>query len=293
MVQFILYICIFKVKKKMSLQKQNMVQKNSSVALHRKEAFEIGYKGYFKNLNSNKISAVLNNKERNVKFENITYRQLNSWEKEGLLTNDREDRSWRRFSIMDAIWVKVIQELREFGMSWEQIATAKQSLEIDSAEYGVQMPILEFYTAFAIGSKMPVLLLVFKDGICVPANYTQYKVAREFSNIDNHLQINLNAILQSFFPNVDLKPMNKLESIIDVDEMELLAFIRIGEYEKIEIQLSDGKMRTVEGTARIDANQILSEVIREHKFQKIEVVVADGKKVKMIRKVKKELNKKG
>ncbi len=293
MVQFILYICIFKVKKKMSLQKQNMVQKNSSVALHRKEAFEIGYKGYFKNLTSNKISTVLNDKERKIKFENITYRQLNSWEKEGLLTNDREDRSWRKFSIMDAIWARVIQELREFGMSWEQIATAKQSLEIDSAEYGVQMPILEFYTAFAIGNKMPVLLLVFKDGICVPANYTQYKVAREFSNVDNHLQINLNAILQSFFPTIDLKPKNKLEISVDMEEMELLAFIRIGEFEKIEIQFAKGKMQVVEGTERINANQILRDVIKAHKYQKIEVVVEDGKKVKLIRKVKKKLDKKG
>jgi DNA-binding transcriptional MerR regulator len=277
----------------MALQKQDIVATNSSVAVHRKEAFDIGYKDYFKSLKTNRISAILNNSERNIKFDSISYRQLNSWDKEGLLTAVREGREWRKFSIMDAIWVKIIQEMREFGMSWEQISNAKKSLELESELYGVPMPILEFYTAFAIGSKMPVLILVFKDGICVPANFTQYKVAREFSRVDNHLQINLNNILQGFFPNVDLKPINKLETNIGLDEMELLAFIRIGEYEKIEIQFGNGKMQTVEGTQRLDANQILSAVINEHKFQKIEVIVADGKKVKLIRKVKKELNKKG
>ena len=277
----------------MALQKQHIVSTNSSVAIHRKEAFDIGYKDYFKNLKINRVSAVLNNSERNIKFDSISYRQLNSWDKEGLLTAVREGREWRKFSIMDAIWVKIIQEMREFGMSWEQISTAKKSLEFENEQHGVPMPILEFYTAFAVGSKMPVLILVFKDGLCVPANFTQYKVAREFSNVDNHLQINLNAILQGFFPELDLRPKNKMEANIDLDEMELLAFIRIGEYEKIEVLFADGKMQVVEGTQRLDANQILSDVINAHSYQKIEVVVDNGRKVKLIRKVKKQLNRKG
>lgn len=277
----------------MALQKQNKAQENSTVAVHRKEAFDIGYKNYFKDIANNRISQILNSKERNVKFENITYRQLNSWEKEGLLTNEREDRSWRRFSIMDAIWVKVIQELREFGMGWEQIKVAKQSLEWESYAYKVSMPVLEFYTAFAIGNKMPVLLLVFKDGLCVPANLTQYKVAREFSEVENHLQINLNAILQSFFPNVDLKPKSKAEMPVDVDEMELLAFLRLNTFEKVHIYFKNGKMETVEGLQRIDATNLVSDVIKEHNYQKIEVVIQDGQKVSLRRTIKKKLNKKG
>ena len=277
----------------MALQKQNKALTNSSVAVHRKEAFDIGYKQYFKDIANNRISQILNSKERNVKFENITYRQLNSWEKEGLLTNEREDRSWRRFSIMDALWVKVILELREFGMGWEQIKNTKYSLEYDSKEYGVQMPILEFYTAFAIGNKMPVLLLVFKDGLCVPANLTQYKVAREFSEVENHLLIDLNAILQGFFPNVDLKSKNKTEMPVDVDEMELLAFLRLNTFEKVDIYFKNGKMETVEGLQRVDVTNMISDVIKEHNYQKIEVVVEGGKNVSLRRTVKKKLNKKG
>lgn len=277
----------------MALQKQNILNKNSSVAVHRKEAFDIGYKQYFKDIDNNKISQVLNNKERNIKFENITYRQLNSWEEQGLLTNNREDRSWRRFSIMDALWVKIIQELRVFGLGWEQIKVTKKSLEWESKECGVAMPILEFYAAFAIGNKMPVLLLVFKDGICVPANYTQYKVAREFAEVENHLQINLNAILQSFFPTLDLKPKNKNEIPVEVDEMELLAFLRLNTFEKAEITFKNGKMETVEGLQRIDASNMIGDVIKEHNYQKIEVVVDGGKKVSLRRTIKKKLNKKG
>lgn len=286
-----MYICTSKEIKIMALQKQNRALTNSSVAVHRKEAFDIGYKQYFKDIANNRISQILNSKERNVKFENITYRQLNSWEKEGLLTNEREERSWRRFSIMDALWVKVIFELREFGMGWEQIKNTKYSLEYDSKEFGVQMPILEFYTAFAIGNKMPVLLLVFKDGVCVPANLTQYKVAREFSEVENHLLIDLNAILQEFFPNVDLKPKHKHEIPVSVNEMELLAYLRIGDFEKITVKFNGGEMEKFEGVQRLKAKQRIEEIIREHKYQDIQLKVEDGGVTAIFKTIKKKFTK--
>lgn len=272
----------------MALQKQNMVATNSSVAVHRKEAFDIGYKDYFKSLKTNRISAVLNNSERNIKFDSISYRQLNSWDKEGLLTAVREGREWRKFSIMDAIWVKIIQEMREFGMSWEQISNAKKSLELESEQYGVAMPILEFYTAFAIGSKMPVLILVFKDGICVPANFTQYKIAREFSQVDNHLQINLNNILQGFFPNVDLKPMVQSTNL-SLEEVELIAFMRLKQFEKVEVRYANGKMDLLEGLESISNKKKIDEILREQKYASIELLEEDGKVTRILRKIKKKI----
>jgi DNA-binding transcriptional MerR regulator len=268
-------------------------KENEALALYRNDAFDIGFYQYFIDLERNKISEILNNRERNVKLDTVTYRQLNSWEKEGLLTNGREGREWRRFNIIDAIWVRIIKELRDFGMGWEQLKITKQSLEFENAKCGVSMPLLEFYIAFAIGNKMPVLLLVFKDGVAVPANFSQYKIASEFKSIENHLQINLNKILQSFFPNVDLKPKHKGELPLDIDEMELLAFLRLGNYEKVEITYKSGKMITAEGMQRIDTNNLVSDVIKEHKYQKIEVVVEDGKKISLRRTIKKQLNKKG
>ena len=119
----------------MDKKKTNNADKNKTIATYRNEAFDIGFKDYFKNIKDNKITQVLNNTERNLKFDSITYRQLNSWEKEGLLTVQREGREWRRFSIIDAVWVKLIKELREFGMSREQLKVTKQSLEFESDKY--------------------------------------------------------------------------------------------------------------------------------------------------------------
>ena len=271
----------------------NIITKNHSISIYQNEAFDNGFYQYFKNIANNKVSQVLISTDRNVKIESISYRQLNSWEKEDLLTVQREGREWRRFTIIDAIWVKIIKELREFGMSREQVKTAKKCLEFESEKCGVAMPMLEFYTAFVIGAKMPVMLLVFKDGAAAPCSLTQYKVAKEVVGVDNHIQISLNDLLQGMFPEVDLKPVFKSELPLDVDEMELLAFLRVGKYEKVEIFYQGGKMRTVEGMQRMDVSALITDVIKQHKYQKIEVVVEDGKNVSVRRTVKKQLNKKG
>ncbi|RYG08330.1 MAG: MerR family transcriptional regulator, partial [Chitinophagaceae bacterium] len=93
----------------------NIATKNNSIAIYQNEAFDNGFYKYFKDIDQNKISQVLNSTDRKTKFDSISYRELNSWEKEGLLTVQREGREWRKFSVIDALWVKLIKELRGFG----------------------------------------------------------------------------------------------------------------------------------------------------------------------------------
>ena len=264
-------------------------KKRDVVDLYRNEAFDSGFYQYFKNLNKNKISQVLNNKERNLKFDTVSYRELNSWEKAGLLTVQREGREWRRFSIIDAIWVRLIKELREFGVTWKQLKVAKESLEFENEKCGVAMPMLEFYTAFVIAQRMPVIILVFKDGISIPVSLTQYKVAKETVGVANHVQISLNDLIQGMVPELDLKPSHKTEMPLDVDEMELLAFLRFGEYEKVEIRYKDGKIDLIEGTER-EMTQKVHDVINEKCYEEIKIRKRDdGVVTSVVRTRKKKL----
>lgn len=271
----------------MDKKKTNNADKNKTIATYRNEAFDIGFKDYFKNIKDNKITQVLNNTERNLKFDSITYRQLNSWGKEGLLTVQREGREWRRFSIIDAVWVKLIKELREFGMSREQLKVTKQSLEFESEKYGVAMPMLEFYTAFIIGGKLPVVLLVFKDGVAVPASITQFKVANEITGLEDHIQINLNKLLQGMFPEVDLKPQHKPEMPLYVDEMELLAFLRVGEYEKVEIKYRDGEIDLIEGTERQVTEKVF-DILNAKEYEEITIRKRDDGVITSVVRTKKK-----
>jgi hypothetical protein len=264
-------------------------KKSDVVALYRNEAFDNGFYQYFKNLNKVKISGILNSKERNIKFETISYRELNSWEKAGLLNVEREGREWRRFSIMDAIWVKLIKELREFGVTWKQLKVTKDSLEFESERCGVPMPMLEFYTAFVIAQRMPVVILVFKNGIAIPVSLTQFKVAKETTGVANHVQISLNDLIQGMVPEIDLKPIHTAEMPLDVDEMELLAFLRFADYEKVEIKYKDGKIDMIEGTER-EMTQKVHDVINQKCYEEIKIRKRDdGVVTSVVRTRKKKL----
>ncbi len=260
--------------------------KNEVVSVYRNEAFDNGFYQYFKNKDENKISEILNSKERNIKFKSVTYRQLNSWK--DLLTIEREGSEWRRFSIMDAIWVKMIKELREFGMSRKQLKVAKESLEFESKKCGVAMPMLEFYTAFAIGAKMPVLIMIFKDGVAIPCSLTQYKIAKEFVGVENHIEISLNDLLQGMLPDVDLSPYILPESALTIDEVELLAFMRLGKYENVEVKYKDGKIDIIEGTERIATNRI-AEIMKEQSYDEIKIRRQGGAITSVVRIKKKKL----
>lgn len=273
----------------MSSSKQHNQPPGQAVDAYHNEAFDIGFFDYFKNVKDNKISQVLNSMDRKVTFETISYRQLNSWGQQGLLNGNREGREWRRFSIIDALWVKIIDELRSFGMSWEQIKVAKESLAFESKKCGVAMPLLEFYTAFAIGSKMPVLLLTFKDGITVPCSLTQYKVAKESVGVSNHLQISLNDMLQGFFPNTDLKPSYQNQMPLTVEEIKLLSFIRVKKFEKVEVRYKNGKMDLIEGLENVSNRKKIDEILREQKFASIELIEENGQVTRVLRKIKKKL----
>lgn len=269
------------------------IDNKAQVALYRKEAFDQGFATYFQQAENNRISVILNNKDRNIKLQSVSHRQLNSWDSEGLLTVKRDGREWRKFSVMDAVWVKIVKELREFGMSRELVGRVKASLEYEQERYGVPMPMLEFYTAFAISSKLPVLLLVFKDGAAVPCSFAQYRVARELRVMEHHIQLDLNAIVQEMFPELDLQPVYDQDFLPGLDELQLLAFLRLGNFERVEIQYKSGKMDVLEGTRRVAISKKVTEVMREHEYQKIEVVIEGGKKMQLIQRIKHKIRKKG
>lgn len=273
----------------MKPQKQDSKTRDIALDAYKNDAFDNGFYQYFKDRKGSHISAILNSKDRKVTFKEITYKMLNDWEKAGLLDNNRDGKEWRRFSIMDAIWLKIILELRSFGMSWKQIKITKESLEFQSKKCGVAMPLLEFYTAFAIGNKMPVLIIVFKDGIAIPANYTQYKVTRDFLGLDNHIQLSLNNIIQSFFPDVDLKPNSSNQATLSIEEVELLAFMRIKTFEKIEVRYKGGKIDLIEGLESVSCRKRIDEILKEQQYASIELIEEDGKITRILRKIKKKL----
>jgi hypothetical protein len=72
--------------------------------------------------------------------------------------------------------------------------------------------------------------------------------------------------------------------------MELLAFLRIAEYEKVEIRYKSGKIDLIEGMERIKVPAKIHEILRQQDYASIEVMQQDGQIVSLTRKTKKKIH---
>ncbi|MEM1000880.1 MAG: MerR family transcriptional regulator [Bacteroidota bacterium] len=59
----------------------------------------------------------------------VAYRALNHWESAGLIDNKREKKKdWRRFSFVEFVWIRMIDQLRSIGMKIDTIREIKDEI---------------------------------------------------------------------------------------------------------------------------------------------------------------------
>ncbi len=73
----------------------------------------------------------LREKKYTAKDTDKTFRIINYWESVGLLDNNRKsgNEGWRKFSMMDMVFMHLLAKLREFDFSIQKLKVAKQDLE--------------------------------------------------------------------------------------------------------------------------------------------------------------------
>jgi DNA-binding transcriptional MerR regulator len=190
------------------------------------------------------ISKILNEKRHRLKNKDVTHRVLNHWEELGLLTCQRETgKRWRKYSIMDLIWVRIMSELRKFGFPLAGMKKVKESLGFlkDTSEDS-DFPFLEFYITQAISTKIPVFLVVFQNGDSEPITQREYDLTNELWDLNHHIVIRLNRLLQEMFPKKDLTAYNAAIAVPS-EELDLLFMIRMQDHESISLKTNDGKSK--------------------------------------------------
>jgi hypothetical protein len=73
--------------------------------------------------------------------------------------------------------------------------------------------------------------------------------------------------------------------------MELLAFLRIGKYENVEVKFKNGEMELFEGLERHDNNARIKEILEKEDYQDIQIIRQDGKVTAILSKTKKKFTK--
>jgi hypothetical protein len=242
-------------------------------------------------MDSKDILNAFNNRKYTIKNTGgVKYRWINYWTEIGLLDDNRDaNQKWRRFSLVDMVWLLIIRDLRKFGLSNDKIAVTKKCVfEIDR-DFKIKFPIFEAYLINAFLSNKPCNLLVFSDGSSVFVSDDELDFSRNVRGLDkNFISISLNNILQEFFKNRNLQPKYVFKFALSDSEERVIDKVRQGNFKKVELYLKNGKIIRIHSTEEA-INKRFIDLIKEAKHQKIMFESQDGKTVLFERTIKEKV----
>lgn len=65
-----------------------------------------------------------------IKDVGVTHRWISHWDKEGLLLSKHQQEKWRRFDLVEYVWLKMIMVLRSYNIPLKTIKQLKESLVV-------------------------------------------------------------------------------------------------------------------------------------------------------------------
>ena len=249
-------------------------------------------KKYFEDEWTSTISSILNNKVLSVKYTNSNSSVVRKWIKEGLIDDFRENKlAHNHQSIIDVIWIGIIERLRDFGLSRAKIKKVKEQLLVRSDDIATQYPYLEFYVIRACLIKHPYYLAVdHLDKVKILSLKKLNDTLK--ANPTDYIVINLNTIFLELIEKTNATEWSFTNLFeFSLEEMELMAFIQSNDFEKVSIKMLDGGSHLIEGKERLHAKTFIGKVIKENAYQHIELETEKGRVVHIKRKVKKKVNK--
>jgi DNA-binding transcriptional MerR regulator len=70
-------------------------------------------------------------KKFTVKDLGVDYRWIDHWHAKGLLIGNYEERKWKKFNLVEYVWLKMIIKMREFNFGLDTIKSVKDILDVD------------------------------------------------------------------------------------------------------------------------------------------------------------------
>jgi DNA-binding transcriptional MerR regulator len=259
----------------------------------RGDGFDRALFGYLNSEHAERTHQTLNEKRFTLKRSEVGTRVINHWESEGVTEDPRKGGTgWRRFSVLDLMWLHAVARLRSFGMPMEKLKRARQSLEglpSFSLEDGPEITLYEFYVTQAL-LRQPVSLIVFEDGEVelLAEGHSSERITRVIGGLADHVRISLNGILRKLFPKIDLAPEVDMPLNVSDEEVHVLLTLRTGNYQSVTIKYHDGEIERIEAEEEVPERRII-DILKEADFQDVTIKRRDGKEVHVSRTVLKKL----
>lgn len=290
----------------------------------RSDNFGVLFAEYFGSEAGKSLSESFNEKRPRFRESTPNYRVVSHWHKVGVLEDQRPDgKGWRRYSVIDMVWIRIVMSLRKFGVSLENILKIKESLDgkadtsvweregdilkkkydpkdrisfsehpaLENAAFITKWNLLEFFVATVFATRRSAFFVVFEDFTCDIAEQGDINESRKVGAFLDAIQISLNGILQWIYVGRDLSQRVD-PPLLSEAEFELLATLRSEEIEKITILTKDGNIDLIEKQYTIAADTRIGQLIAEGGYQRISLELQNGRVVAIEQTVKNKMSRK-
>lgn len=208
----------------------------------------------------------------------LSYRLINHWEQNGIIDVERgvDGKGWRKFSFMDQIWIRLVVELRSFGISLKNIKTIYNQLRTNDIDFSPTVyPKLEFFIHYFFSYKTPIKLIILKDYNVFICTKEEIEAAEKEDLLDSYISINFHKIIQLVLKKSTYKPNYKEEIVLSEKERMLLDHIRNGNYLSINIVFKDGTMKLLE-KRMINNETEIHKILKKQKYSEILMKTENG-----------------
>lgn len=258
--------------------------------VHRGDAFFARHGHFLQLPNRKAILSGIREKRFKLGRSGVSSRVVNHWEAENLIADPRgEGQGWRRYSLMDLVWLGAVLELRQFGLPIETLRDAHDGLKTLGWDPGEpETPhLFEFYVVEAT-QRVPVSLLVFTDGDVELATEHEYATSNLLSPLANHVRLSVNALVQKALPGLDLSPKHRPGVVLTDKETSVILALRNAESKSVTVRMKDGEPVMLE-TERDGKGKTVEELLRVSPHGELTVKQQDGKTVHLSQILKEKL----
>lgn len=170
-------------------------QNSCKPSVFRNDSFLMNLEKLYESAKATEIIKRFHSRHLEIEKSDVSYRVLTHWDSLDLIECERDSsQGWRRFNLIETLWLSVIKKSRELGLSLEQLAKAKSSF-FQKISSDSSIDFADYYLIGAIFMKFPTFFIIFPDGHGEFLFYEEVDLNLSMGAIESHISIFLNPLL--------------------------------------------------------------------------------------------------
>lgn len=220
------------------------------------DAVDEDFVDYLSDAGHKELHELIRAKKYTVRDTDVSYRVINHWDEKGILPASFGDigDGWRKFSLIEIVWLHVVKSLRDFGLSLDVIKQVRENTMVWSEKENTY-PWFEYYVMKAKTSQMDSYLAVLPDGVSGLAFSRNIESAKDIFGSRSLVLVSFKQVLKSL--NIT-SPKPELLFSLSSEERDLVDTVRNGNVDKISVKLKGGKMKSLDTSKIISGSDIRS-----------------------------------